>query len=555
MAMLDVPSTFPTIRSAIEAAMDGDQIYIAAGTYDIRDLFAAGDKLAPPTFAYTTNLGCLTGFTTVTTLMYSGDVGGSTYNPITKITGNARLFVSNQDSRPPVQITFDNLEFECSSASSNYLFQTGQFNQNEAQTLTDVISLNNVKFTGTHVGNAGANGNYMAVIGIEQFGLSDSVVELTGQSGFTGTQAMTGGSSFLLLQGGKVDGGSLVINGSKFDESGYRNGLSIFDSLSVNVGTNSFYRSNAATRYARSRMVSGAERFNVGNKISNSNGSMSGNNFYDGSYLVLERTTGNTSALNISGTHFHQWDASVSPSPTPIIGGGAVGISLEGTSGATYPSFSGNFFDYVNPINNYTTAVSNIVSGGSQITNPSTNTRVNISTFRAGGTGNDVITGSNNTNEWFNGGTGNDQINTGFGTSNPDYVFFNTALNASTNVDTVTNLNLASSLTGDRIVLDRKYFPGITAHFNSGAGVVGGVGAISANDILNDTTDTTTDPTKRLVYNRNTGSLLYNPVGSTVAGDEILFARLFSDHPGTTAAADLIGFTGANASTVNISII
>lgn len=554
MPMLEVPANYPTIRAAIQAAQTDDQISIAAGTYDIRDLYAIGDLLGPATFAYTTDLNCLTGFTTTTGLMYSGDVTSLPYDPLTKITGNARLYVANQDSQAPISISFDNLEFIYTNASFNYILQTGQFNLDESQTITDNIQFTNVKFSGSHAGSPGANGNYMTVLGIESFGLNDSIVQLTGQTSFTGTQSQTGGSSFLMLQGGNPDGSSLVINMTKFDESGYRNGVSIFNSKNLTISNDTFYRSDATTRYSRSRDVGGVQRFNVGNKLSNTDATITSNNFYDGSYLVLERTTGNSSNVALTGSHFHQWDDSVSPSPSPILGGGAVAIALEGNNVASYTSFGGNLFDYVNPINNYTSSVVTIASGGSQVTNPSTNSRVTMATFRAGGTANDTITGTNNSNEWFNGGSGNDIINTGSGASNPDFVFFNTPLNATTNVDTITNLNFAATNNADRIMLDRKYFSGITAHFNSGAGIVGGVGAVSASNIENNTTGTATNASTRLVYNTSNGSLFYDPTGSSVAGDEVLFAKLYSSAAATTAASPLIGFTGANANLVNISV-
>ena len=244
MAQLDVPTPYPTIRAAISAAATDDQIYISAGTYDIRDAYNLGDLLGPPTFAYTTNLNCMTGFEQVLALVYSGDMNSTQYVPLTRVTGNARLFVNNQDSVAPMSLYFENIELVYNSASSNYILQTGKFGVSEDDTITDYLTLSNLTYTGTHAGSAGANGNYMSVIGIQTFNMMDNVVKVTGQTSFIGTQAITGGSSFLMLQGGRGSGGAdtLSVSQNIFDETGYRNGFSIFDSSNLFVGNNDFYR-------------------------------------------------------------------------------------------------------------------------------------------------------------------------------------------------------------------------------------------------------------------------------------------------------------------------
>lgn len=121
-----------------------------------------------------------------------------------------------------------------------------------------------------------------------------SKVSLNGESSFTGTRAITGGSSYLRLQGGSGDPlngdpGYISISDPDFNESGYRNGISIFDSTNVGVFQSKFFRTDQSTRYAPSRLHQGNEVINVGNKIANSQGFVSGSHFFDGSYLVLKK--------------------------------------------------------------------------------------------------------------------------------------------------------------------------------------------------------------------------------------------------------------------------
>ncbi|MFN9645544.1 MAG: hypothetical protein ACK6BG_10605 [Cyanobacteriota bacterium] len=571
MAILNVPSTdYPTIRAAITAAASNDQIDIDPGTYDIRDVFAVGDLLGPSTFSYTTNINCMTGFDPVTTLSYFS-AGGSTQ---TFITGNPRLFVSNQDGVAPVEITFTGMEMQYNNNASNYILQTGNFGVSEANTITNNIFLSDVRFTGQHVGNASANGNYSAVLGIEKFSMLMCKVSLTSQSSFTGTQAMSGGSSFLMLQGGAGtvdDPGFIAISETDFDESGYRNGLSIFDSYNVGISQTKFYRSDSTTRYARSRLVNGNDLINIGNKISNSQGSLSGNHFFDGSYLVIEKTVADPALqLAITGTHFAQFDPDITVTPTPpnpIIGGGAVGIVVQGAEAATAiqstsTTFYGNTFSYVSPINNLNTTQFSVIGGQNTFINPVNNSgNISVGRYIAGGTTGETLNGTSNA-EVFIPGLGTDIVNTGV-TSNingTDYVILNTAPGTG-NVDTITNFNrlnqtsTSATTAWDRLILDRKFFPNITAHYASNAtGVVGGIGAVSSSNIENNTTGVATLANTRLVYQTTNGALFYDQDGlGGAAGVQI--ATLLRDTTNPILVG-LVGFTNAaTIGNVNVAMI
>ncbi|MEJ8848002.1 cadherin-like domain-containing protein [Variovorax rhizosphaerae] len=136
-----------------------------------------------------------------------------------------------------------------------------------------------------------------------------------------------------------------------------------------------------------------------------------------------------------------------------------------------------------------------------------------------GGTGNDVIVG----------GVGNDQLYgnvTAAGDGNADTFVFNTALNASTNVDRIFGFEANAT---DRIALDPVIFAkvtsGATAGLDSGEfRASAGGNAADANDFI--------------LYDTATGNLFYDADG-TGAGAKVLFANL----GGLTGTLDHTDFT------------
>ena len=133
-----------------------------------------------------------------------------------------------------------------------------------------------------------------------------------------------------------------------------------------------------------------------------------------------------------------------------------------------------------------------------------------------GGEGNDKLIGEagNDTlyglggNDTLNGGSGNDTLTGGGGS---DIFQFGTLLNASTNIDSITDF---STVQADRIYLDRTIFNA----FTSG-------NALRGDDFVSDTSLMALDATDRLVYNTTSGALFYDPDGSGV-GVAIQFATL-----------------------------
>ncbi|MBB4187358.1 Ca2+-binding RTX toxin-like protein [Sinorhizobium terangae] len=142
----------------------------------------------------------------------------------------------------------------------------------------------------------------------------------------------------------------------------------------------------------------------------------------------------------------------------------------------------------------------------------------------AGNTLNNALTGNAGNNS-LNGGAGNDLINGGLGndsltgSTGLDTFFFNTALNATTNVDTINGFNVAD----DTIRLENAVFTAIV-----------GTGALTAAQFVNNTTGLAADANDRIIYESDTGRLFYDSNGNA-AGGSIHFATV-SLNIGMTAA-------------------
>jgi Ca2+-binding RTX toxin-like protein len=120
-----------------------------------------------------------------------------------------------------------------------------------------------------------------------------------------------------------------------------------------------------------------------------------------------------------------------------------------------------------------------------------------------GGVGNDALTG-NGGGDTLNGGAGNDTLFGGIGKdtltggANNDFFVFNTALNASTNRDVITDFNHAN----DTFKLENAIFSklGAGVHALNAGFFHAGVKAADAND--------------HIVYNKATGILSYDNDGN-----------------------------------------
>ncbi|EHK75328.1 Hemolysin-type calcium-binding protein [Sinorhizobium meliloti CCNWSX0020] len=119
-------------------------------------------------------------------------------------------------------------------------------------------------------------------------------------------------------------------------------------------------------------------------------------------------------------------------------------------------------------------------------------------------------------NDTLIGGLGNDTL---VGSTGLDTYFFNTALNAASNVDTVNGFSVAD----DTIRLENGIFTAIV-----------GTGVLTATQFVSNTTGLADDADDRIIYDSNTGKLLYDSDGNA-AGGSVHFATV-DTNLGITAA-------------------
>ena len=135
-----------------------------------------------------------------------------------------------------------------------------------------------------------------------------------------------------------------------------------------------------------------------------------------------------------------------------------------------------------------------------------------------GGAGNDSLYG-NAGNDTMNGGTGNDTLDGGLGAdtlrggAGADSFVFNTALNAASNVDTITDFVSGS----DHIALSKMIFAGTATGALGSAAFYASAVATAAHD-----------SSDRIIYNTTTGDLYYDADGSGGIA-AVKFATLMGD--------------------------
>lgn len=148
--------------------------------------------------------------------------------------------------------------------------------------------------------------------------------------------------------------------------------------------------------------------------------------------------------------------------------------------------------------------------------------------YKTGGATSDTLTGGTGADQ-LDGDLGNDTLTGGTGA---DRFIFSTALNATTNVDTITDYNATE---GDVIELMGAPFAKITFDQNSSNGLSAGAFALS--------TDTLTSNT-RIIYNSATGALSYDAdgIGATAA---VKFATLSTPPVGSLVFGNSVDNTQA----------
>nr|WP_246735728.1 calcium-binding protein [Agrobacterium sp. a22-2] len=125
-----------------------------------------------------------------------------------------------------------------------------------------------------------------------------------------------------------------------------------------------------------------------------------------------------------------------------------------------------------------------------------------------GRAGNDLLSGQAGDDRLF-GGLGNDRMVGGAGT---DKFVFNTALNGSTNVDTIDDFSVVS----DFAMLDNAIFSRI-----------GAPGTLSSAAFRKNATGLAGDSSDRIIYETDTGNLFYDSNG-TGSGGRVRIAHLDS---------------------------
>ena len=211
-----------------------------------------------------------------------------------------------------------------------------------------------------------------------------------------------------------------------------------------------------------------------------------------------------TAAINLTGNALAN-----------VIGGNAGNNLLDGGGGTdTLQGLGGNNSYIVDSAadkivettgtDNVNASVTYALAGGVAVetlrtVNAAATTAINL-------TGNNLanfVTGNAGNNQ-INGGLGNDTLR---GNAGADLFFFNTALNAATNVDTIADYVVAN----DTVRLENAIFTGLVAGtLNADAFHIGPAAA---------------DAEDRIVYNSATGALSYDSNG-TGAGGMIQFAKV-----------------------------
>ena len=110
-------------------------------------------------------------------------------------------------------------------------------------------------------------------------------------------------------------------------------------------------------------------------------------------------------------------------------------------------------------------------------------------------------------NDTLNGDAGNDTLDGGAGV---DVFRFSSALNASTNVDTLRDFNVID----DKLELENSIFTKLTT-----------TGALSSSNFRASTSGNAADSNDYVLYETDTGSLFYDADGSA-AGAKVLIAKL-----------------------------
>jgi hypothetical protein len=426
------------IRSAIKAATTGATIDID-GTYDIRQ--SSPTALANPNTFSRFGAKALT-FTGTGAI----------------ITGNARIYAGQSDrtSGVPTAITLKTLRLSygesltggvTSAAGSGYILQSGTkiYSSGVLSSISSrigTVALDGVSFTGNHTGAVGKGGgapfgNYMDVAVSSALTFNSLDVALTGQGGgtFFSTNPLTYGSAFLLANGPQI-----TITNSTFDESGYRNALSLW-------GTGSFASNVTVNGNTFTRLTANKAIRTAGETLSNVSGEVKGNTFSEGSYLQLQSFV--SPLTLVIGTTTTPADKN-----TFNVLQGGYGVIFKDdqlASNLANVQISGN--EFLGGLAVKSELSSGVLTFGANKVSNQTDGLVPFVALRVGGKAADTIVGGSS-NEWISGDLGNDTLTGGGG--DDDFVFATTP--SSGNIDSISDFTTGS----DKIWLDDNIYTGLT---------------------------------------------------------------------------------------------
>ncbi|MCV9998563.1 hypothetical protein OE766_09915 [Pararhizobium sp. YC-54] len=188
-----------------------------------------------------------------------------------------------------------------------------------------------------------------------------------------------------------------------------------------------------------------------------------------------------------------------------LLAGGAGADTLDGGAGTDRASYasatSGLTASLLAPSLNTGEAKGDIYTAIENLTGSNYNDSLfgnAVANAISGGSGNDLIKGYAGLDA-LTGGSGNDTF------------VFDTALNAATNVDTITDYNVAA----DTIRLENGIFTALTA-----------TGVLTAAAFVKNATGLAADSSDRIVYETDTGKLFYDQDGNGAAFAGVQFAKL-----------------------------